>query len=663
MIRIACTLALLGLACHAPDARADSFGNSEGRERPVYSEYIRQSVYVRVRDGTELAVDIVRPAREGRAVPGRMAAVLEITPYGRAWVDKTGRLRDCIACAQHFWRYGYVAAAVDSRGTGASFGNAIEGPYTRAGGRDAHDIIEWIARQNWSNGKVGLVGASFAGRIQFHAASEAPPALEALMPAMAAFDNFDGHAVRGGLVGQAALTWTPAVDARGSDESSDSDAREASAAEGASGERALRIAPVDADPDGRRRDEAQRLNAEALAREDRFAAQVGAALADGMGRDEVPWGTALQPDGFVNHSDLLPAVNEARIPIYLWQGWIDTFVTDAVRWYANLRAPRKITIGNWAHQNFARGAQQDARDAEQQRLYEIESLRWFDHWLLGRSTGVLEDPAVHYAIEDSSGAWSWKSSGSLDFVTTARSTAWHLRGGGKQRGSGVAARLVSGEALDDPTPGVTLLDIDPSATTGFGRQWDALDLVTLHRDFGRPELYPDLQLNDHRGVAFTAEPLQADLELFGAPVVVLHISAETRDAVVAVTLTEVYPDGRSRYLGNATSLASYRRLAAPPYANFDWPWQSGLAADAARATPLSQGVATLTLTLDPIARRIRQGNRLRLTVHGADKDNVLAASVPETMPDQLRIHHSREHDSRLLLPVVRAAERTRVAVR
>jgi uncharacterized protein len=623
----------------APQVVASRFGEYARVASPQFQEFVRESRYVETRDGTRLALDIVRPAKNGRPSTEPRGVILEITPYGRAWLEpSTNKLIDCIACEHHFWRYGYVTVALDARGTGASFGTTVQGPYTREGGRDAHDVIEWIARQPWSNGKVGMVGGSFAGRIQYHAAAEAPPSLKAIMPAYAAFDSFDGHAVRGGMVSQAALAWS------GASGSADDTTMTSEPI----------VAPVDGPAGSESRDAARAFNARAEAAGSDFFAELGAAFPGGIGRDEISWGMRLPPTGFVNHVELLPLINRAKVPAYLWHGWTDAFIVDGLRWFANLSAARRITVGNWPHAEFSRGEARDARDEEQRRLYQAESLRWFDHWLLGIDTSVLRDAPVQFAMENSAQRWNWRASNDLQVLTRGPSTVWRLANTPQSKALAQTTGVLVADSSIAALGVETMFKRDPTATTGRGRSWEAIDTVDVHRDFGLPELYPDLAANDLKGASFTSAAISEPLSLIGAPRLTLHLSADTPDAALVVTLSEVFPDGRSRYLSQASLRASFRTLGSARYENFGWTFLSGLASDAAKTAPLTSGPAEMVFTLEPIAREIALGQRLRVTVHAADADNLSELTLPQRHPRRLTVHHSERHPSRLELPISRA---------
>ena len=125
-------------------------------------------------------------------------------------------------------KHGYVVAFVDARGSGASFG-AMIGSYARIEAQDAYDLTEWLGTQPWSNGKVGMMGCSHSGQIEWLAAGMKPPHLKAIFPQCYSFDYYFGKS-QGGIPG----TFRSAN----------------------SYEREKTSAPVDEDPTGAMRDEA-----------------------------------------------------------------------------------------------------------------------------------------------------------------------------------------------------------------------------------------------------------------------------------------------------------------------------------------------------------------------------------------------------------------------
>ncbi len=139
--------------------------------RPAeYGVAVEKNLMIPVRDGIRLAVDVYRPAREGKPVPGRFPALLTRTPY-----DKGGSAGE----GNYYAERGYVVVANDTRGRYASEGiwhGLANDP------EDGYDIVEWIATQAWSDGKVGTFGTSYPGGTQHALAELRPPHLTTMIP-------------------------------------------------------------------------------------------------------------------------------------------------------------------------------------------------------------------------------------------------------------------------------------------------------------------------------------------------------------------------------------------------------------------------------------------------------------------------------------------------
>jgi len=151
-------LVVLALILTASYARAD--------------EGIRNQFGVRtpMRDGVNLSSDIWFP-RE----PGRYPIILFRTPYVKA----EGMSGFVPPLAEFFAEHGYIFVIQDTRGRGDSEG-AFNFLFSE--GKDGYDTIEWLAAQPWSNGKVGMIGVSYMGTVQWLAAREHPPHLVCIMP-------------------------------------------------------------------------------------------------------------------------------------------------------------------------------------------------------------------------------------------------------------------------------------------------------------------------------------------------------------------------------------------------------------------------------------------------------------------------------------------------
>src|SRR5262252_3037774 len=146
-----------------------------------------RDVMVPMRDSVRLATDLYFPAQGDRLVAGTYPVILEHTPYNKQGLG-------LVAKAKFFARHGYVCALQDVRGRFASEGEwyafAHEGP-------DGYDAVEWLGMQAWSNGKVGTIGASYAGSDQHALANLEPPHLAAMVPYVA-MHNYHTNSMRQG---------------------------------------------------------------------------------------------------------------------------------------------------------------------------------------------------------------------------------------------------------------------------------------------------------------------------------------------------------------------------------------------------------------------------------------------------------------------------------
>jgi len=142
----------------------------------VYSDVIKTSQYVAVEDGTRLAIDIYRPARGAMAETAPLPVILlhSLGPRSEPRTLSAYGVSDLV-------RHGYVFVWMQPRGVGASFGKT-GGFLTAQNGRDARDVIAWAAKQSWSTGKVGMMGLSNLGFIQWLTAALRPPPPAAVPP-------------------------------------------------------------------------------------------------------------------------------------------------------------------------------------------------------------------------------------------------------------------------------------------------------------------------------------------------------------------------------------------------------------------------------------------------------------------------------------------------
>ncbi len=171
-------VALLALLAPAVARAADPPQDAPDTSQDIDLQW---SVHIPLRDGVELAAQIYKPAGQKEPLP----VIFTLTPYiADSYQDR----------ALYFARHGYVYALVDVRGRGDSGGTFD--PFSQEA-KDGYDVVEWLARQPWANGKVAMWGGSYAGYDQWATAKERPPHLTTIVPAAAVRPGVDFPFQRG----------------------------------------------------------------------------------------------------------------------------------------------------------------------------------------------------------------------------------------------------------------------------------------------------------------------------------------------------------------------------------------------------------------------------------------------------------------------------------
>ncbi len=604
----AALILVTGVAQSQPTSRVSRPGVYQGYSSPSYDGHRRISQYITMRDGIRVAVDLLRPTKAGELHQERLPVVWTHHRYNRSFFRNdslidyaSGFGRDIARLIHH----GYVVAAVDTRGGGASFGTQ-QGFFMPDEAKDAYEITEWLAAQPWSTGKVGMTGRSYLGITQLFAASQAPPHLTAIFPEMYVFEWYPMIYPGGVFRDDFFSKWQTLT------HQLDNAVRFTWGAMSFAG-----VAPVDG-PEGM----VLRDSAIAGHRVNRDMYEMWAG---------VPYRNSVDPGtGKMIHLERGPAtyldrINASKIPVYGLVGWYDAFPRDALLWFANLTVPQRLVIGPWFH------GQTDGFELG------VERLRWFDHWLKGIDNGIMREPPIRYLVIDAPADRQWRTARRWP-LPEAAPTAFYLRGGSsgsvESRNDGRLLRAAERVRLAADSQ-----VIDTTATLGPGNRWA--------NTYGGAVGYPDLAGNDAKGFRYTTAPLDRPVEVIGHPVVHLWVTSSARDVDAMVYLEEVEPSGRSVYVTEGILRASHRKLGTPPFKNFGLPWPRSHEEDVA---PLPAEPTELIFDLHPTAKRFRGGHRIRVTVQGADRDS--HRRVYPNPPPMVAIYRDAARPSRIVLPLV-----------
>jgi putative CocE/NonD family hydrolase len=482
---------------------------------PLEEIRVERGVPVAMRDGTVLRADVYRP-RAG----GRYPVLVERTPY-----DVGLRLR---GDGEYFAARGYVFAGQSVRGRYGSEGEARVMADDGWGlNRDGYDTVEWAAAQPWSDGRVGVLGGSYAGYTRYALAPTRPPHLRAMYVRQGLLDPYGDFVVRGGahqlylvrfwLVGGWML----------------GPLQHASAP--------ARTAPARA-----------RLE-KALEEIGSWCGRLPLASfppAEGLADWYFEWLAHLEDGAYWWDRDVDLRLNEIATPTVHLGGWFDPFLDATIRAFRGTRAPgQRLLIGPWTH--WAPGV--DTRlvgdlDFGPDAAVELNAVRqrWFDYWLKGIENGAMDGPPVRVFLM---GPNRWVDLDSWPPPRAVATPLYFREGNGRDAGSLNTGR--STFAPPDATERPDSFVYDPAEPVP--------SLLT----------YPETGPRDHRPLegqmlTYTTDPLERGLTVMGPVKAVLHGLSSAPDTDWIVRLCDVWPDGRSLSVCDGILRARYRNSLEHP---------------------------------------------------------------------------------------------------
>lgn len=560
------------------------------------------SVYLRARDGTRLAITVHLPENleKGAKVP----ALLIQTRYWR-------RGGEAEMSGRYFTQQGYGFVAVDVRGTGASFGTRryTLSPEEVADGRE---ILDWIAAQPWSNGKIGSVGGSYTGATAAMLLSHAHPGLLAVAPGQIAFDFFENIFFPGGIYCRGVLQeWQLLVRAL------DSNDNLVAQFPG--------LAPIDDDPN-------RKLLQQALAEhEPNFL--IHDAFHNAQFRDEtIPdaQGNDMSPRDVGMHIRA-DAMKRAKTVMINLSGWYDgALQMGAIHRHLQFPSPHnRLVLGPWDHKlaYISPAVRRSPRSLPPSSFSStVHYARFFDRHLKGIQGGTDDDPPVYYftMIEE-----RWKSSSTWPPKEIEPTTYYF--GSQSQLQSQPPGRNAKSDRYE----------VDFSTGTGKGNRWGSI--VNMSQT---PIGYFNRAQQQEKLLTFTTSALEQAVEVTGHPRARLYLQSSTPDAAVHVYLEDVAPSGDVRYVTEGILRISHRATSPSPYAT-PVLYRSHSQKD---ADPVEMDeIVELKIDLYPTSYLFEKGHSIRLGIAGADQDSFVR--VPQKGPAPIfHLHKTEDYPSSILLP-------------
>lgn len=549
---------------------------------------IELDVAVRMRDGTILRADVYRPTG-----PGPWPVLVQRTPYDKRQPLTALALDTLLAVSR-----GYIVVQQDTRGRFTSDGDWSPWTYERA---DGHDTVRWAAKLAGSSGVVGMFGASYTGNTSWVAAIDGPPELRAIAPQVTWSEPNDGLFMRGGALelGLNAF-WT--LFTGFADLPRRFTGPELFGA----------MASLIADYDGLCERSYWELPAGRLPAIERF------------GGPDIGTQRALAQPETADYARVAGRHQAITAPSLIITGWYDVFLQGALDnqvAMSEVAHPTKLVVGPWSHgENLIPGAvgetnfgltSTQALVAGQFSLSELK-LRWFDHWLRKKDTGILQEPPVKIFVM---GTNVWRDEEEWP-LARAVDTPWFLRADGHLSSTGPTGEERHDSYVFDPN--------HPVPTRG------GATVMSVEYPAGQFDQAPVEERSDV--LVYTSEPLIEDLEVTGPVRVSLYAATDGPSTDWVARLCDVDPYGISRNITDGIL-----RVSTSP----DTPGEH-------------------EIDLWSTSNVFRPGHRIRVHVTSSSfprwDRNPNTGESPQTAttlrPARQRIFHDASRPSRITLPVV-----------
>ena len=536
-----------------------------------------RDIYVKMSDGVQLNIDIFRPASDGK-----FPVLIGLSPFNKEiqsehiWPASTRsrRIRGipdaCLETANidFFVRRGYVNVIGNVRGSGKSGGE-----YQYLSPReiqDTYELIEWAANQPWSNGNIGMIGLGYYAALQPLVAQLQPPHLKAIAPIGAFWDSYRHFWWPGGVLQKGFLRWL--------------------------------ISLVNLDIHTEKSVILEELG------ENGYAETIRRALEnrDILAADEIV--DALknpQLIGNLNYLDIIlhPYIcdywikrgseydfDKISIPAYLGAA---QHRPGACYYWSDFRMPRKLMFFPPAYLD--------------RPFYQLswELLRWFDYWLKGLDTGIMDESPVKIFIRGSN---EWLQTN--DYPVS--NTKW------------IPFYLHSNRML---------CEIEP---------WPEAEALSY-----------DDRPGDRGSIKYYSAPMVENTEVVGPVVLNMYASCRNTDMIITASIWDVDPEGKETLLNRGWLRASHRELDRKK----SKPWLP--VHTHTNPSPLIPGqIYELNIDIWPIANLFKAGHRILLKISSSDDEpenlyQVGHEHLLSQSPNTITIYHNAQYPSHLLIPITK----------
>ena len=611
---------LLFLGVFLPDGYA-----GEGE----YGVTVIRDVMAPMRDGVKLATDIYLPTMNGEIIPEKLPAILRRTPYNK----ETAR-----NVTDYYASHGYAVVFQDTRGRYKS-----EGVWHMLNddGRDGYDCCEWITKQAWSNGRIGMYGTSYEGGTQHAVAMEKSPHLTTIIP-VDAMSNLGYASMRnGGAFELRFWNWIFWTSGDGSRQSRDAGTRE-----------------ILREMNRNKKSYLVNLPTQRGMTPLKFAPEYEDWLVEGMkhgGNDEY-W----VQNNVIDYPD-----KYKDMPVYLVGGWYDSWGSNTTVNYMTLskkiKGPVYLIMGPWIHGAQGSSAHGQVSFGREAAIPDPLAwrLEWYDHWLKGKDNTVGKSAPYAAPVrifvmgtgdgsKDADGKLNhggyWRDENEWTLARTQYTKYYLHQDGSLSTASPVGKKSSTTYTFDprDPVPTIGG-NISSGGDILLQGAWDQR---------GGEHIWNwthSIPLSARRDVlVFQTEPLERDIEVTGEISVTLWASSTAVDTDFTAKLIDVYPPNAD-YPGG-----------------FDLNIEDGIIRarfrDSLKEEKLMKpGEAyEFTIKLYPTSNIFRKGHRIRVDISSSNFPRFdVNPNTGEPLNEHRRmvvadntVIHEKAHPSHITLPVI-----------
>jgi len=568
---------------------------------PKYEVAIDRGVIVPMRDGTKLSADIYRPKGLEKA-----PVILVRTPYKKEMNELQGMF---------YARRGYVYAVQDCRGRFGSPG--VWEPFVNES-KDGYDSIEWLAQQPFSNGKVGMIGGSYLGWVQWWAAGQHPTHLVTIIPNVAPPDPFYNVPYEyGTFFLWGAIWWADVVDSQATGDLSGAAFSKIFEKKYSKLLRALPVIDLDKTV---------------------------------LGKENPYWRKWIQHptnDDYWQSANFLDRLKNVNIPVFHQSGWFDGDGIGTKLNYLRMASfnhqNQKLTLGPWGHTDTAARMIGD-RDFGEHAVIDLQRdyLRWFDYWLKGVDNGIAKEPLVSLFVMGSN---RWLHGATYPLEVTRFQKLYLASGGQANTAKGDGKLTFDAPPSNSPSDHYSYDPGDPTPDPRLyeeSEENEKKERSAMERKAEAQGYHQKITEERKDILVYVTDTFTQPLSFAGPVSAVLYAGSSARDTDWFISLSEVDNDGKIFPLVQGKIRARFRKSMTIP------------------KLLKPNEVYEYTIDLWQTGITIPAGSRLRIEVASAAfpffSRNLNTGGHNETetkyVTAEQTIYHNQRYPSHILLPVV-----------